>query len=150
MRFSLSLALAASLLLVARAATAEKPAEGKAKNSIEGTWEVVSLEHGGQNAPEDQAKQFKIVITADKLTFKMGNDAAHQATYKVDPSKKPPTIDLTPEEGPEKGKVALGIYSLKGDELKICASKPGAERPTEFKSPAGTEIVLIVLKRAKS
>jgi hypothetical protein len=44
----------------------------------------------------------------------------------------------------------LGIYELKGDDLKICfVHGGGGERPTDFASKEGTAQSLIVLKREK-
>ena len=42
----------------------------------------------------------------------------------------------------------LGIYELKGDDLKICLSLANAPRPTEFSATAKNEQSLMVLKRA--
>ena len=42
----------------------------------------------------------------------------------------------------------LGIYELEGDTFKVCFAAPGkADRPTEFKSAAGSGHRLLVLKR---
>ena len=43
----------------------------------------------------------------------------------------------------------LGIYEFAGDTLKACFDPQGKKRPTEFKSPAGSEIFLNVHKRVK-
>ena len=37
---------------------------------------------------------------------------------------------------------------LKDDELRICAKVFGTDRPSEFKSPDGSSIVLLKLKKA--
>jgi uncharacterized protein (TIGR03067 family) len=67
------------------------------------------------------------------------------ATYKLDPSKNPKTIDITIGSGSEKGRTLLGIYALEGDTLTICVNE--RFRPTELKDGPGTD--LIVLKREK-
>jgi hypothetical protein len=41
-----------------------------------------------------------------------------------------------------------GIYSLEGDELKICAGR-GDDRPTDFATEPGAKVLLLVLKREK-
>jgi uncharacterized protein (TIGR03067 family) len=69
---------------------------------------------------------------------------------KIDPSKTPKTIDLVPLEEPNKGEVIEGIYQLDGDELKVCIPNQKMEsRPTELKSPKGSSLVLMSLKRSK-
>ena len=75
---------------------------------------------------------------------------AYQASpQKLDPSKSPKAIDVTITEGPSKGAVMLGIYEFDGDTLKVCFDPEGKKRPTEFKSPAGSQTFYNVHKRAK-
>ena len=78
-----------------------------------------------------------------------GKDKEHKGTFKLDASKKPKQIDITPTDGDEKDKVIHGIYSLEKDELKICIARGDKERPTEFESKEGSGHMLVTLKRAK-
>jgi uncharacterized protein (TIGR03067 family) len=66
---------------------------------------------------------------------------------KIDPTKKPKTIDLSSPQG-QAMRLSQGIYLLEGDDLKICQSRAGA-RPTEFKTGAGNATTLMILKRIK-
>jgi hypothetical protein len=43
----------------------------------------------------------------------------------------------------------LGIYEFDGDKLKVCFDATGKKRPTEFKSPPGSETFVNVHKRVK-
>jgi uncharacterized protein (TIGR03067 family) len=70
-------------------------------------------------------------------------------TQKIDPSKSPKTIDVTMIEGPDKGKVMLGIYEIDEDTLRACFDPQGKKRPTEFKSAAGSMNFVNVHKRVK-
>src|SRR5262245_2796853 len=134
--------LLTAALLVAAPAPAE---EKKDKDLLQGEWTVVSMERGGKQAPEEEVKKIKFAVKDDTITVNDGRkDEA--AKFKIDAGKKPKTIDIMPE--PDEKKV-LGIYELKGDELKICFTKGGGERPTEFATKADSEQVLIVFKRAK-
>jgi uncharacterized protein (TIGR03067 family) len=45
-------------------------------------------------------------------------DKEHKATFKLDQTKNPKEIDVTPSDGPEKDKVLQGVYSLTEDEPK--------------------------------
>ena len=56
---------------------------------------------------------------------------------------------MTPDDGPNKGKTLVGIYEVKGDELKVCHGDPGADRPKEIASKEGSGLSLITLKRVK-
>ena len=50
------------------------------------------------------------------------------------------------EEGD--GVLVQGIYRLEGEQLTLCLGKPGHDRPRDFKSQAGGENTLLVLRRA--
>jgi uncharacterized protein (TIGR03067 family) len=118
------------------------PATDDAK-LLQGDWKAVSVEDSGEKVPEDQVGKLK-------LTFKDDQLSAHFAsTYKLDTTKSPRTIDVTPSAGPEKDKTLEGIYEFKGDDLKICVAKPGNPRPKEFATMAGSGTILLVLKKAK-
>jgi len=135
-------------LLIAVVVVAAPAPDAKDDNKlIQGKWSVVSIEHGGEKEPADDIKKYKIVIDGNAFTANDGKKD-EKATIKLDPDKKPKTIDITPEKDGGKEKIA-GIYELKGDELKICFGKPGDGRPTEFASKRGTEQTLVILKREK-
>jgi uncharacterized protein (TIGR03067 family) len=126
---------------------AAKPDDKKKdEDKIQGTWQAVSVEHGGEKVPEDKAKELKIVFSADgKLTLARGEHEL-KGTYQLDATKKVKEITLKAEG--EKG--VLGIYKLDGDDLTICGVQDGqGDRPTEFTANAGTKSRLIVFKREK-
>lgn len=119
-------------------------AGGEKKGGLQGTWE------GDRNGK-------KLVLTFDKkgFTFVMDADTV-KGTFKADPKKDPKEIDMmvTDAEGPHaefKGKTSLGIYELKGDSLRWCASEPGRDkRPTQFVDSEGdAKYMLVELKRTK-
>jgi RNA polymerase sigma factor (sigma-70 family) len=133
---------------------ADKP-EGD-KDAIPGVWQVTSVQVDGKEAPDEgefkKIKAAKWVFTADKVTVRTEGEKDAPATYRLDPSKKPKELDVTPEEGPnnEKGKVMPAIYSLEGDVLKICAHGPeDGPRPTELATKEGGKTILLTLKREK-
>jgi uncharacterized protein (TIGR03067 family) len=135
------LALVAGFLIAA-----DDPKEDLKK--LEGTWTMVSGEKDGKPVPEQTIKIAKLVIKGDQHDVKIGNDA-YQGTHKIDPSKKPKTIDATDTEGPFKGKTVYGIYESDGDTFKVCFAKPGDERPKEFNTKAGTGHIMHVWKKEK-
>jgi uncharacterized protein (TIGR03067 family) len=115
---------------------------------MDGTWTLVSGEEEGQKLSDSTLKTAKAVIKGDKHDVKVG-DKTYVGTHKVDPSKKPKTIDAMDTEGTNKGKTSLGIYELKDDEFKVCFAPPGKERPKEFTTKAGSGNILHVWKREK-
>ncbi len=138
----------AAVLLAAVFATAGVVAGGDAKSELkkfEGIWSVVSAKKGGKDAPEEEKIQdVRLTFAGDKLTIKHG-EKEMEATFKIDPGKKPRHFDVN-----MMGMELEGIYQFnKGGQLEICFNAPGAGRPTEFKSADGSQTMLIVLKREK-
>jgi len=103
------------------------------KDKLQGTWTVVSVERAGKKAPDDEIKGASLTFEGDKVTFKRGNDTK-SATFKVDATQKPGHFDLTPSDGPEKGKTMKMVFELDGDTLKIGGPKGDfeGERPKKF------------------
>lgn len=114
------------------------------KDPLVGTWTVVSVTHGGQDDPK--AKDSTATFKDGKVSIKEKEGEGHGGAYKVDTSKKPATIDIVPDDGPQKGKTMKGIFAIEKGELKICFAM-GDTRPTALSSKAGEETVLIVFKK---
>lgn len=142
MRSCLFTLLTAGFLL--GAAGAKDDAKGD-HEKIQETWQVVSAEDSGRKAPDEVIKNLKLVITKDKITYKVG-DKTTEWSYKLDATKKPKWIDLT-----EGDRTMLGIYELEGDNLKICFPEGRkGERSTAFESkPNSVNDILIIVKREK-
>ncbi len=121
----------------------------KEVRKFQGTWTFESSESGGTQLPADELKTLIVTFEGDKHTVKKGEEVIQVGTQKIDPSKSPKTIDVTMVEGPNKGKVMLGIYEFDGDRLKVCFDPQGKKRPTEFKSAPGSEYFVNVHKRVK-
>lgn len=121
----------------------------KEVKKFQGDWTFESSETGGQKFPADQLKDLVLTFDGAKHTVKNGAAVIQAGTQTIDPSKSPKTIDVTLTEGPSRGTVMLGIYELDGDTLKVCFDMTGKQRPTEFKSPSGSQTFLNVHKRTK-
>lgn len=142
----------ALLLMIGSVSAADEPKAGmKDKEGLQGLWQAVALEVNGQKAPAEAVKAFQIQIKGDQLVFNPATDN-RKHTFALDPAAKPKTMDLTPADGPAKGKrLPCAIYKVDGDKLSICLDKEGkaGKRPTEFKTAAGDGCVLITLERVK-
>ena len=112
---------------------------------LQGAWTIVSYTYRGKKAPEDKLSNMSCVIKENTLSIEE-DKRVESGTIKLDPTKKPKTLDLIIKDG-AKTETALFIYELDGDNLKLCWSKPGGERPTAF-SAEGTDGYM-VLKRKK-
>ncbi len=118
----------------------------------DGTYKVTGLTKGGKPAEAALIKTFEgVTFKGDKLTMTIKGETK-VATVKVDAKAKPATIDISPDEGPEKGKTMKGIWKLEKDKLTIAVTEDkGGEvkRPENFDGKGDDDIVLELTKDEK-
>ncbi len=137
--------------LSAAASTGQEEAAKKDQKAAQGTWQILSWDLEGKAVTKEELNESKVkgkplTIKNDKLSHALQGDS-FEATFKLDPSKKPKAIDLTSLKDPDKGKTYLGIYYLEGNTLKICIALVGSDRPSDFKG--AKNVSLMVFKRDK-
>lgn len=135
--------LAAGLLAVGLAGVA--PADEKALKELEGAYKVASIEKNGKSATKDQLDDLTVAVKGDDFTL-VTKDGEKKAKIKVDATKTPHAIDITPTDGPEKGKTFPGIYKTEKGEVTIAFNEKG-DRPTGFK--ADGDVMLLTMKKAE-
>jgi uncharacterized protein (TIGR03067 family) len=121
-----------------------------AKDSLQGVWVAQSMEVDGKAVPVDVVKRLRFTFKGDKLFLKgnFDDDREDECPYKIDPKQSPKHLDFSP---PKEKKPILGIYDVKGDELKVCLrhADSSAGRPTEFTTKADSKLMLIFFKKQK-
>jgi uncharacterized protein (TIGR03067 family) len=136
--------LLTALYLVAALAAAK---ENKDKDKLQGLWVVESREVNGKTTPAADLKALKVTINDGTITIDDG-EKKQNIPYKIDPSRKPKSIDLA-NTGIDGKETTPAIYELNGDSLKLCWSEKTEERPTEFTGKSGSGQTLMVFKRVK-
>lgn len=146
MRLQLSIALVVGFVLAADAPGDKDEALKKDKQGLQGTWMPTSALQNGRPYIA-RLRSERLIIAGDKLTVqRQGKD--EKAGFKIDPAQKPKAIDIAPPDG-EEGEPNPAIYILDGDELKICVSLSGKDRPKEFEAGRGSNQMLLIFKREK-
>jgi uncharacterized protein (TIGR03067 family) len=125
------------------------------KKALKGTWQTATSEMDGERQPEDDVRQYKVVVEGDKLSIMKSGEVFMAGTYTLDTGPKPRHIDLKlakNEPNPDDvGKTLPGIYEVSEDDLKWCfALSAAAERPKGFGTTSGSELVNATLKREKA
>jgi uncharacterized protein (TIGR03067 family) len=132
---------------------AQDAAVKKEREKFQGEWKVASSEEDGRATADFIVDNLTIVIKGDQITVKGVEDLVERfgkVTFTIDPGTTPRVIDFKVVAGKEKDNRYEGIYELKDNQLKICATtRSGGDRPDEFKTAAGANRILFVLKREK-
>ncbi len=125
------------LLMAGLVACGDEPKADDVKKEVEklqGTWTISKIERDGEDLTE-QIGGAEVEIEGEKYTAP--NIAA---SFKLDPSKSPKSIDLSYTEGPAAGKTIKAIYKLEGETLTICrAMSAESECPDRVRRRRGLE-----------
>jgi len=141
-----AMALAAAALVFGTGTAV--PADDKEAKSLNGTWQVVSQSTDGKEDVIPKEGGDMVTLNDGKYTIKEGDKDVCKGTFKLDSTRTPMSIDKTMSDGDDKGKTALGIYKLTGDEVKVSWSRAGeTDRPAGFESKSYR---VTTLKRIKS
>jgi uncharacterized protein (TIGR03067 family) len=130
-------------LLVAAAPRQDDPNK-KALEQLQGAWKLESAQTAGKDVPPAEIEKMPLQFTfkGDKVTIEE-KGRPMEGTLKLDATKKPATMDLTPAKGDF---TVLAVYELEGDTLKLCFVKESKERPKSLDT-TGTKASLLVFKR---
>ena len=129
---------------------AKEEAVAKDLQAFKGTWRLSSREVDGKKDSEEEIKDVIATIEGSgKFSVRRGDKVINEVTVKLDPTKKPKTIDATYTGGEKKGQAVLGIYEIEGNAFRLCVARPGHERPAEFSAKAGSGCILVAYQREK-
>jgi general secretion pathway protein G len=138
------------VILVFLIAPSDDAAVRKEAKSLEGNWKVVAAERDGMKLSEEKYGVQAIVFAQVDPSAKKKPNGSMYAAIRLDPSKSPKAIVANPVEGEgKKGLRLAGVYQLDGDTLKLCLADP-ENAPTELKSEARPNAVLLELKRVET
>ena len=112
--------------------------------SIQGVWNLIAAERGGNALPADVINGAQIEFAGDAMTTTVKGRAT---TYKfsLDSSRSPGAIDLDMGTA-----IGLGIYRIQGDSLSLAHGEAGDPRPHEFASAPGSRLMVMRLERRKA
>ena len=105
-------------------------------DGLEGSWQVVSFASDGEKGSADEAKTYKVFFSKQGFKVVKNGEVIQEGTYTINLTKNPKAIDLVfVKGGASEGKTALGIFSIKDDDLSICFNAPSNDRPQEEERP---------------
>jgi uncharacterized protein (TIGR03067 family) len=134
-------ALLALAVLVAAPGAKDPPK--KDAPSVVGEWVAESAVERGRPLKPPPGTTWGFTSDGKSVLTLGGRDPA-EGTYKADAGKAPAELDVS--AGPT-GKPLKAIYKVDGDTLTVALVDGDGDRPAAFESPAGSRVILMVLKR---
>ncbi|MGD0517815.1 MAG: TIGR03067 domain-containing protein [Thermoguttaceae bacterium] len=120
------------------------PNDKNTEQSIIGPWRADSVallsEKGVRKTLPINEQPFSIVITEKNLTMRVGDQKVAEMSYTIDAKQTPAAIEMQFQD-----QDMLGIYELKGDNLKISLNDGKKGRPKTFGK--NDNDMVLVLKR---
>jgi len=135
------------LMVLVGAVLSREGGEKEAKQELEmlqGSWVLDSVESKGAQVPKDKIAKNVLVIRGDNFITMSGGKVLAEATFKIDPTKKPKWIDQVFKNKEGKVVVRPGIYELTGDKLRLAFDK---ERPKELTTTPESSLNITTYKR---
>ena len=137
-----------SVVLVAAGETTQGDVSSELKE-LRGTWLLVEEIDDGKQMPAEEAKKNKLTFDGEgRWKVEIDGKIVGEGTAKIDPSRKPKTIDYAFTKGDGNGARFIAIYELDGDSYRHCGVLRGT-RPSEFSSTPGSGQILTVFRREK-
>jgi uncharacterized protein (TIGR03067 family) len=103
---------------------------------LEGSWTYVG---GNVNRVTIRGGVYTVTTPQGQIAL--------SANMHLDPTKEPKWLNMEYSAGFYKGQTLMGIYELKGDNLRLYMDTSGKVRPTAF--PQGRGTTLVRQKKAK-
>jgi uncharacterized protein (TIGR03067 family) len=103
---------------------------------LQGTWYTVSTNYKGTATGEDRTDTITYEGT-EYVQRRNGEEWAAGTITIVDATASPKQIDYTTTHGPQKGRHVRSVYTLDGDNHRICSDEGNNNRPTELSGKSG-------------
>jgi len=108
-------------------------------NSLEGIWQPVYAELGGEEAPKMMLEKMEIELIHLRYTVRFGGEAYDQGHYTIDADGH---LTLLGTNGPNAGRTIPGLFKMAGDTLSICYGLAGI-RPEKFATGTDPQLYLV-------
>jgi uncharacterized protein (TIGR03067 family) len=122
---------------------------GRDLAALQGVWRLETQVVNGVRSPDERTRPWVLVVEGD--IYNPGSrDSSVEYQMRIDAARNPHAIDFIPKDGQRRGRPLRGIYRLADDRFTICrVLDPDLDRPTAFEAADGSNLVLLVWRRAE-
>jgi uncharacterized protein (TIGR03067 family) len=113
---------------------------------LDGIWEMVRAESGGEPSTDLLALRVELHLTADAYVVRFAGQVADRGTFALGADG---SMTLVGVEGPNAGRTIPCIYQLVGDRLRVCYGLDGTV-PEKFATTSGSPHYLATYRRKAS
>ena len=119
---------------------------------FDGIWKPKGAMLQGVLLPPPAVDAITLKITDDKYEVTVtGEEQPDKGMFILDETVTPMRMAIKSVSGPNKGKIILAIYEIKGENaMRVCYDLSGKAFPTEFKAPKASEFYLVGYRRQKA
>ena len=111
--------------------------------SLEGTWQPLYAELGGEEAPKMMLDKMEIELAGGQYSVRFGGETYDHGTYSIDAEGHITLVGVT---GPNAGRIIPGLFKFAGGALSICYGLGGI-RPEKFHTGQDTSLYLVKYSR---
>lgn len=111
--------------------------------SLEGTWQPLTAELGGEEAPQMMLEKMELELAGGNYAVRFGGIAADHGTYTVDADGQ---LTLTGVAGANAGRTIPGLFKFAGGTLSICYGL-GGTRPEKLATGQDPQLYLVNYQR---
>ncbi|HBN74771.1 MAG TPA: TIGR03067 domain-containing protein [Planctomycetaceae bacterium] len=119
---------------------------------FDGIWKPKAAMLQGVLLPKPAVDAITLKIAHDKYEVTItGEEQPDKGMFILDETVTPMRMVIKSVSGPNKGKIILAIYEIKGENaMRVCYNLSGNAFPTEFKAPKNSEFYLVGYRRQKA
>ncbi len=116
------------------------------ENDYRGVWQLVRAYNDGIATQEDIMSRFQFHVYEDRVKVVVEDATVlMESESTIDQSHDPAWSETHLPDG----SIILGILKMENGRMVSCVALPGAPRPTEFASPAGSGLSLRYFDRVR-
>lgn len=112
-------------------------------NSLEGIWQPLNAELGGEEAPKMMLEKMELELADGRYVVRFGEEIYDQGTYTVDAEGH---LTLNGTSGANAGHTIPGLFKFSGGALSICYGL-GGTRPARLATGQDPQLYLVNYQR---